>query len=797
MARVIYRFGDYLIDPQARELCKAGRRTKFSPKSFDCIAYLIEHKDRAVGRDELISAVWGRVDVNEALLAQTIARARRAVGDSGEEQHSIRTVSRFGYRWVRALDSDASVPPAAARADNADLERAGAMAPPGEQDPANGHTSGIPAKTRFASATWNLRSAALICVALIVLVAGALAIRFWSSHSVVADAVPVGSGGLTMVLPVVVDDQLPETVWLPLGGMQLAAEELRRAHLGVLSIAQTLLLVKEGSDQAERYSPAVLGELMATSHATRIIAPRARQTGNTWHCVVDVFEGKRVASFEGDAGHSLDALRLAINAFLGSQGLSPLEQSSVLPSTELALRLDTARSPDEVAAAERLLAAAPDELRNLPEITVRAGSLALKSGDMPRARALFGALAATSGLAPEVSARVQAGLGSVAIGASAYTEAETHFSSALALLAEQGDAADPALVARTYLSRGGARSALGRFDEGLDDLGRARVAMERIGDEIGIGEVDWNLGLTQAELGRYEEATKTLDRAIDVFSRFGISDSLAVVLVAKAEAQLALLQYEDALTSSSRASELVPKLTYELLVEHVQTVHIKALLLTGRLAKAETELDRMATRLPGDARFVADLLQAALLEQRGSRSDAATRVHGALTATGQLPASREQRPAEMALLLLDASRNTPAMKTFDQGWPALASAEAANDRDWPWVAALAEAEILAARADDSAPAHFAAAMESAERRGSPWAIARTGTASLLYLQRTNNLEKVPALVGRLAPYARQDFRTAIAAAAAYKRIGADRLADEMLAQAAQIAGERNVQTPPW
>ncbi|MET0225762.1 MAG: tetratricopeptide repeat protein [Dokdonella sp.] len=601
-----------------------------------------------------------------------------------------------------------------------------------------------------------------------------------------------------MVLPVVVDDdQLPETVWLPLGGMQLAAEELRRAHLGVLSTAQTLLLVKEGGDKAETYSAAALGELMAISPATQIIAPRARQTGDTWHFVVDVFDGKRVASFEGDAGHSLDALRLAMNAYLGSQGLSPLEHSSVLPSTELALRLDTARSPDEVAAAERLLAAASDELRNLPEISVRAGSLALKSGDMPRARALFEALASRSGLAPEVNARVQAGLGSVAIAASAYAEAETHFSSALALLAEPGDAADPALVARTYLARGGARSALGRFDEGLDDLGRARVAMERIGDEIGIAEVDWNLGLTQADLGRYNEATKTLDRAIDIFSRFGISDNLAVVLVAKAEAQLALLQYEDALASSSRASELVPKLTYELLVEHVQTVHIKALLLTGRLAKAEAELDRMATRLPEDARFVADLLQGALLEQRGSLPDAATRVRGALTATGQLPASREQRPAEMGLLLLDASRNTPAMKAFDQGWPALASAEAANDGDWPWVAALAEAEIRAARGDGYAPAQFAAAMEAAERRGSPWAIARTGTAFLLYLQRTNNLDKVPALLGRLAPYARQDFRTAIAAAAAYRRIGADRLADEMFAQAAQVAGERSAQMPPW
>ncbi|HEX7768985.1 MAG TPA: winged helix-turn-helix domain-containing protein, partial [Dokdonella sp.] len=98
MSRQVYRFGEYRLDPSARELSSAGVPATLSPKVFDVLAYLVEHRDRAVGRDELIAAVWGRTDVSDTLLGQTVLKARRAIGDTGNEQHAIRTVPRFGYR---------------------------------------------------------------------------------------------------------------------------------------------------------------------------------------------------------------------------------------------------------------------------------------------------------------------------------------------------------------------------------------------------------------------------------------------------------------------------------------------------------------------------------------------------------------------------------------------------------------------------------------------------------------------------------------------------------------------------
>src|SRR5689334_2787646 len=104
MSARYYRFEGFELDAAARELRGADGPVALPLKSFDCLVYLLERRERAVGRDELISAVWGRVDVSDALLGQTLARARRAVGDTGEDQRVIRTVARFGYHWVAPVE---------------------------------------------------------------------------------------------------------------------------------------------------------------------------------------------------------------------------------------------------------------------------------------------------------------------------------------------------------------------------------------------------------------------------------------------------------------------------------------------------------------------------------------------------------------------------------------------------------------------------------------------------------------------------------------------------------------------
>jgi DNA-binding winged helix-turn-helix (wHTH) protein len=108
-----YCFDEFELHPASRDLLRNGERVALPPKSFECLAYLLTHRDRAVGRDELISAVWGRVEVSDTVVAQTLLRARKAIGDSGARQLLIRTVPRFGYRWIAPVFADALDTPTA------------------------------------------------------------------------------------------------------------------------------------------------------------------------------------------------------------------------------------------------------------------------------------------------------------------------------------------------------------------------------------------------------------------------------------------------------------------------------------------------------------------------------------------------------------------------------------------------------------------------------------------------------------------------------------------------------------
>jgi DNA-binding winged helix-turn-helix (wHTH) protein len=100
---MIFRFGDCTVDTSLREVRKAGGAVHVEPQVFDLLAFLIEHRDRVVSKDDILGAIWeGRI-VSEAALSSRINAIRRALGDTGEEQQFIRTFPRRGFRFVGDL----------------------------------------------------------------------------------------------------------------------------------------------------------------------------------------------------------------------------------------------------------------------------------------------------------------------------------------------------------------------------------------------------------------------------------------------------------------------------------------------------------------------------------------------------------------------------------------------------------------------------------------------------------------------------------------------------------------------
>jgi DNA-binding winged helix-turn-helix (wHTH) protein/tetratricopeptide (TPR) repeat protein len=95
---MIYAFGGCQLDTRRYELRRDGALVPIEPQVFDVLAYLAEHDDRLVPKEELFDAVWGTRFVTESALTTRIKSARRAVGDDGRSQRVIRTVHGRGYR---------------------------------------------------------------------------------------------------------------------------------------------------------------------------------------------------------------------------------------------------------------------------------------------------------------------------------------------------------------------------------------------------------------------------------------------------------------------------------------------------------------------------------------------------------------------------------------------------------------------------------------------------------------------------------------------------------------------------
>jgi DNA-binding winged helix-turn-helix (wHTH) protein len=107
-----YAFSDCVLDTARRELTRGGLPVKLRAKAMLVLAYLIEHADRVVPKEELFEKLWARRVVGDATLNSCLKELRRAVGDSGDGQTIVRTLHGQGYRFVAPLVDESPAPAA-------------------------------------------------------------------------------------------------------------------------------------------------------------------------------------------------------------------------------------------------------------------------------------------------------------------------------------------------------------------------------------------------------------------------------------------------------------------------------------------------------------------------------------------------------------------------------------------------------------------------------------------------------------------------------------------------------------
>ena len=791
MHRLLYRFGDCTIDLATRELRRGGKLVTLSPKVFDCLAYLIDHRDRAIGRDELIAAVWGRLDVTDAVLGQAMLKARRAVADNGAEQNAIRTIPRFGYRWV--ADVVVEELPDLPRRAGADTQRRTADGAASAERSANAtHVERAadvkPARRGGRRRAWIVGAAT----------AAAFAIGLTWFALAQRDAISPPSPRLslrasvdvTAVLPATVDAS-PEWAWLRLGLMDLIAVRLRSAGMTVVPSDSVVALTgPAGSDgkAAEQLVRSATG-------AQRLIAPRVTRTAAGWRVHLDVHADGRDLEIEAQHEDPVAAARAASAMLLDRLGRPASTQgdTDALSLAAVQQRAEAALLVDDLAGVRQVIEAAPPALQNAPELRLRLAIVDFHGGQLAAARQRLESLltevdAETN---PVLRARVLTVLGSIAIHTGDGTGALRVCAEATTLLTDRNE---PDALGRAFMGCGVANASMGRFDAAAADFARSRIALEITGDALSLARVEANEGLMENTRGHYAEGASILRRAADRFQRLGARNELILTLGDEADAHLALLQPVEALAASERG--LVELAQHENMDTRrsMQLQHARALAANGRTREAATVLGVIENEAsPEQERTLSGQMRATRARFKLEGGQAAAAIELAREAVAALARPDEARERAMAWLTL-----VRALQTVGRG--AEAADEARKFEIWstgtaiaaaPVYATLAEAELRRASGND-VTASYEHALHIAETVGVPAEIATVAVSWGHALIDTGNLEQASAVVGRVARWAGMDFSCSLLQTRLYHALGQEEAWRDALRQTRALAGERPI-----
>ncbi len=76
----LLKFDRFTIDPERRQLLRAGEPVPLTPKTFDTLLTLVRERGRVVEKSELMQILWPDTAVEENNLSQQISAARKALG---------------------------------------------------------------------------------------------------------------------------------------------------------------------------------------------------------------------------------------------------------------------------------------------------------------------------------------------------------------------------------------------------------------------------------------------------------------------------------------------------------------------------------------------------------------------------------------------------------------------------------------------------------------------------------------------------------------------------------------------
>jgi DNA-binding winged helix-turn-helix (wHTH) protein/tetratricopeptide (TPR) repeat protein len=773
MTHVVYAFGDFLLDPLTRELRRGNTAENLPVSTIDCLIYLVRHRNRSVGRDELASAVWGRADVSEASLTQAIMRLRRVVGDAS----CIRTTPRLGYRWTFEPTSERP------------LERSPAT------NPRNDAAASLPPSRRKTRGVWMIVASTLI---LAIVVSGAwwLSVRNVANPAVVSLPRSATEPLAVMVLPAGVDAS-GEWAWLRFGLMDLVANQLRDSGLTTTPSETTVGLINAKRLDADK----VEVDPSFAKVATLLVKPDVSQSGGVWNVSLSTHGPdalKRVATAQDR--DVLVAARRAADTLLVQLGRTPAMRPGAPQGVEeLAQRITAAGLAGQLDVARAIAEHASPEQLARPEIGLALAYVDFYKGDYQASRVRCEGLLdqVPADHDPHMRALIINQLGVIDFREQKFADAGVKFDKALDLLKFVND---PKAKAAAYTGRGGVDVLAGRLDAATAEMGQARLLHEMSNDAYGMARVDLNLGAIAMFRGQPQVAIPLFEQTADRFELLSVPEARDSALRSMAEAYAMLLQHDKALAATERLGR-----------EDVQAPNTRerwwnvlaravALAGVGRLDEAVVLLQRVKkdSDPAADAavRSEADAELADIAFVRGDYAGAESSARAALTP--DLESANDQDYFGVWFTRIRAMQNlgnatgAAAESIRLKQW---VGQQASHDRRAVYLRLLdAEQDRIEGRTEASL-ADFADALAHAERVAIPEDILAAASPYAAALVDAGKIDEASALAGRVAPWSERDMRAALIEARVYDAMHNPDGADRALGRARKLAGERPIPNP--
>ena len=768
-------------------MLRDGVEVAAGARVFEVVAYLIEHRGRAVGRDELLSAVWGRADLGEATLAQTILKVRRTLGDDGSSQIYVRTVARFGYQWVAPVEEDGVVSP---------LERPAAERPvePAIEATAPMATDAI---RRPSAATPRQAMAAVAATSILVVIALAAAFTMGRWHGrATTDSPRASTGaivpGLVLVTPTDVHGVAPEDGWMRLGIMSLGARALADvpSH-AVVPDEMTLALV------AHLGAHVSADALRTATGASIIVSSGAERVGDEWHLDATVLNAdgsaQLVSARAPDAVAAASLLARNLRDLLAPEGSSEHGPAASGDALALAAHMKAAILEAQTGRALALLEQAP-ALARVPEIILLQAEALTQLGKSQAAADVLKPMidaALASAPPPRWLPDAWTALGDSELARGHPGEVDTFFRHAIQLDA----VADRRSLGLAWRGLGIAQLLRNDLNGGEQSYLRARLELEPVADRLLLARITDGLGFIATTRGRMADALDLYEQAAAMGASVGLNETELGSQLNAAQAHSYLLHHSRALEQLRALLPRIRALDYPALHRFGSIEYANALVETGAWSEARRELARVAEAandqsVTADAGVDVRLDEAQIDLVLGDVAPAIALADA--VRHDRKPADAPDQHLEAAATLLDAYVHAAD--------PARASALTRDDAAWESGAARAPARLhahiaraaYAASTGDAAGAidHYRQALRLAREFGAPLLLRDAALPFARFQLASGVVDAARETAALLGPWADDDFEIALLTARVAAATHNPPLARSYYAQAHRLAGER-------